>query len=32
LGSIFNKLNVGSRTEAVFQAVKRGLLSFKELP
>lgn len=32
LGSIFNKLNVGSRTEAVFQAVKRGLLSFEELP
>ncbi len=32
LGSIFNKLNVGSRTEAVFQAVKEGLLSFEELP
>jgi len=32
LGSIFNKLNVGSRTEAVFQAVKEGLISFKELP
>ena len=32
LGSIFNKLNVGSRTEAVFRAVKRGLLSFGELP
>ncbi len=31
LSSIFNKLGVGSRTEAVFQAVKRGWLSFKEL-
>ena len=32
LSSIFNKLGVGSRTEAVFQAVKSGWLSFKELP
>ena len=31
LASIFNKLGVGSRTEAVFQAVKRGWLSFEEL-
>lgn len=32
LSSIFNKLNVGSRTEAIFQATKRGWLSFEELP
>ena len=32
LSSIFNKLDVGSRTEAVFQAVRRGWLSFEELP
>jgi len=32
LSSIFNKLSVGSRTEAVFQAVRRGWLSFDELP
>ncbi|MDO8568166.1 MAG: response regulator transcription factor [Dehalococcoidales bacterium] len=31
LSSIFNKLGVGSRTEAIFQAVKRGCLSFQEL-
>jgi NarL family two-component system response regulator LiaR len=31
LSSIFNKLSVGSRTEAIFQAVKRGWLSFEEL-
>ncbi|MDD4859304.1 MAG: response regulator transcription factor [Dehalococcoidales bacterium] len=31
MNSIFNKLCVGSRTEAVFQGVKRGLLSFKDL-
>ena len=31
LTSIFNKLSVGSRTEAIFQAVKRGWLSFEEL-
>lgn len=29
--SIFQKLNVGSRTEAVFQGVKRGLISFDDL-
>lgn len=32
LSSIFNKLSVGSRTEAVFQAVKKGWLSLEELP
>ncbi len=32
LSSVFNKLGVGSRTEAIFQAVKRGWLSFEELP
>jgi len=32
LSSIFNKLGVGSRTEAVFQAVKGGWLSFDDLP
>lgn len=32
LSGIFNKLGVGSRTEAIFQAVKRGWLSFEELP
>ncbi len=32
LGAIFNKLGVGSRTEAIFQAVKRGWLSLEELP
>lgn len=32
LSSIFNKLGVGSRTEAVFQAVKGGWLSFNDLP
>ncbi len=32
MSSIFNKLGVGSRTEAVFQAVKRGWLSLEELP
>ncbi len=32
LSSIFNKLGAGSRTEAIFQAVKRGWLSFEELP
>jgi len=31
LNMIFNKLNVGSRTEAIFQSVKRGLLSFKDI-
>jgi len=32
LSSIFNKLGVGSRTEAIFQAAKRGWLSFEESP
>jgi NarL family two-component system response regulator LiaR len=32
LASIFNKLGVGSRTEAVFLAVKKGWLSLEELP
>ncbi len=31
MASIFNKLGVSSRTEAVFQAVKQGWLSFEEL-
>jgi NarL family two-component system response regulator LiaR len=31
LSSIFNKMSVGSRTEAVFQAVKKGWLSLQEL-
>jgi NarL family two-component system response regulator LiaR len=31
LNSIFNKLNVGSRTEAIFQSVKRGWISFEEM-
>ena len=30
LSSIFNKLGVGSRTEAVFQAAKKGWVSFEE--
>lgn len=32
LGSIFNKLGVGSRTEAVIQAIKKGWLTLEELP
>jgi len=32
LGSIFNKLDVGSRTEAVIQAMKKGWLNLEELP
>jgi len=32
LGYIFNKLGVGSRTEAVIQAMKRGWFSLGELP
>ena len=32
LGSIFNKLGVGSRTEAVIQAIKRGWLTLEQLP
>jgi NarL family two-component system response regulator LiaR len=31
LNSIFHKLSVGSRTEAIFQSVKKGWLSFEEL-
>lgn len=31
LNTLFNKLNVGSRTEAVFQSVKRGWLSFEDI-
>jgi len=32
LGAFFNKLGVGSRTEAVIQAIKRGWLTLEELP
>ncbi|MCX6005082.1 MAG: response regulator transcription factor [Chloroflexi bacterium] len=32
LGAIFNKLGVGSRTEAAIQAIKRGWLTLEELP
>jgi two-component system, NarL family, response regulator LiaR len=31
INSIFRKLGVGSRTEAVFQSVKRGWISFEDL-
>jgi DNA-binding NarL/FixJ family response regulator len=31
LNSIFHKLKVGSRTEAIFQSVKRDLLTFEDL-
>ncbi len=31
LNSIFHKLKVGSRTEAIFQSVKRELLTFEDL-
>jgi len=31
INSIFHKLGVGSRTEAIFQSVKRGWLSFDDL-
>lgn len=31
LNGIFHKLSVGSRTEAIFQSVKRGWLSFDDL-
>lgn len=31
LNILFNKLNVGSRTEAIFKAVKTGWLSFEDL-
>lgn len=30
INNIFHKLNVGSRTEAIFQGIKRGLLSFDD--
>jgi NarL family two-component system response regulator LiaR len=32
VNGIFGKLSVGSRTEAIFQSVKRGLLSFDDIP
>ncbi|TSA55141.1 MAG: DNA-binding response regulator [Dehalococcoidia bacterium] len=32
LAAIFNKLGVGSRTEAVIHAIKRGWLTIEELP
>jgi DNA-binding NarL/FixJ family response regulator len=32
INTIFHKLGVGSRTEAVFQSVKRGWISFNDLP
>ncbi|MFH1662822.1 MAG: response regulator transcription factor [Chloroflexota bacterium] len=32
LGTIFNKMGVGSRTEAAIQAVKRGWLTLEDLP
>jgi NarL family two-component system response regulator LiaR len=31
INGIFNKLNVGSRTEAIFQSVKKGIISFDDL-
>jgi len=31
INSIFHKLGVGSRTEAIFQSVKKGWLSFEDL-
>ena len=31
INSIFHKLGVGSRTEAIFQSVKRGWLNFEDL-
>lgn len=31
-GTIFNKLAVGTRTEAVIQAMKRGCITFEDLP
>ena len=31
LGSIFNKLGVGSRTEAVIKAMKKGWFTLEEL-
>jgi DNA-binding NarL/FixJ family response regulator len=32
LGAIFNKLGVGSRTEAIVQALKRGWITLEDLP
>jgi DNA-binding NarL/FixJ family response regulator len=32
INSIFHKLGVGSRTEAIFQGVKRGWISFDDMP
>ena len=32
LGTIFNKLGVGSRTEAAIQAIKKGWLTLEDLP
>jgi len=31
INSILHKLNVGSRTEAIFQSVKKGLISFNDI-
>jgi DNA-binding NarL/FixJ family response regulator len=31
LRSIFNKLGVGSRTEAMIEAMKKGLLTLKDI-
>ncbi len=31
INGIFQKLNVGSRTEAIFQSVKKGIISFDDL-
>jgi DNA-binding NarL/FixJ family response regulator len=31
LNTIFNKLSVGSRTEAIFQSVKKGWISFEDM-
>jgi DNA-binding NarL/FixJ family response regulator len=31
LRNVFNKLNVGSRTEAVISALKNGLLTFEDI-
>jgi len=32
INKIFHKLSVGSRTEAIFQSVKKGWLSFDDIP
>jgi DNA-binding NarL/FixJ family response regulator len=31
INGIFHKLGVGSRTEAIFQSVKRGWISFEDI-